>query len=286
MKNFKKIIQIILVSTSILILSGCFPTDLSKDLSNNFSKDDMKRPIQEYLRENFGLTGDIHIISATNFALAGTDHEVYFEIYKPYHAFVNLFVSRDTLKVLPAEKREVYLALFKAAYIKQHPEIIQFSNELIRKYNLVGPIQYVKKDIGEENKVNVEDLYYLEMNFGGNTQISKLVNSFKKKQSIDTSQTLPTIIKHEPEEYIGRIGIVNFIYEYVITDNTKKAPQSKELVDEFKKSKLLKKGLYNVEIQAIDKEEFHDDEHSSFTLFRVDDKGNYTIIPVVPEPAH
>lgn len=40
MKNVKKIIQIILVSTSLLILSGC----------SDFSKEDLKIPIQDYLK--------------------------------------------------------------------------------------------------------------------------------------------------------------------------------------------------------------------------------------------
>ena len=39
MKGTKRLIQVILVSTPILILSGCF------------SKDDLNQPIQEYLKQ-------------------------------------------------------------------------------------------------------------------------------------------------------------------------------------------------------------------------------------------
>lgn len=51
MKSIKRLIQFILVSTSFLILSGCY-----------FSKDKLNQPIQEYLKTNYGIKGEFSVI--------------------------------------------------------------------------------------------------------------------------------------------------------------------------------------------------------------------------------
>ncbi|GGI11719.1 hypothetical protein [Gottfriedia solisilvae] len=268
MKNIKKIIQIIILSTSTLILSGCF------------SKEHMYKPVKDYLKANYGLTENIKIVSATNYWLAGVDHSVFIKISKPYHAYIDLQADFDSLEVIPEEGDDVYLEIFKGAYIEQHSEVIKFSNHLIEKYKLVSPQQHVNDEVNDEAKARAADLYYLHINIGGKTQKSRLIEQFKKSQKIDTTSILATIVKRVPEVETYHMGIVNFTYEYKVTNKKRNVPNSKVLAEEFKRSKLLQKGLYCIEIQVEDKEGYSDDEHSSYSLFRVDDNGNYTLIPV------
>ena len=70
MKSTKRLIQVILVSTPILILSGCF---------SSFSKDDLNQPIQEYLKTNYGIQGGFSVVETDNYWFQGVDHQTYVE---------------------------------------------------------------------------------------------------------------------------------------------------------------------------------------------------------------
>ncbi|MBK3497472.1 hypothetical protein JFL43_22220, partial [Viridibacillus sp. YIM B01967] len=107
MKSIKRLIQVILASTSILILSGCF------------SKDDLNQPIQEYLKTNYGIQDEFSIIKTTNNWFEGIDHQTYIEMKKPYRAYPSLMIKRDTLKILKEESSDIYFEQFKGAYIEQ-----------------------------------------------------------------------------------------------------------------------------------------------------------------------
>lgn len=114
MNSIKRLIQVILASTSILILSGCF------------SKDDLNQPILEYLETNYGIQGEFSVIQTSNNWFEGIDHQTYIEMKKPYHAYPYLMIDRDTLKILEKESRDdIYLSQFKGAYIEQHPKVVQ-----------------------------------------------------------------------------------------------------------------------------------------------------------------
>ncbi len=119
MKSIKRLIQVILASTSILILSGCF------------SKDDLNQPIQEYLETNYGIQGEFFVIQTTNNSFEGIDHQTYVEMKKPYRTYPFLMIERDTLKVLKDDSDYIYLEQFKGAFIEQHPEVVQVMKQII-----------------------------------------------------------------------------------------------------------------------------------------------------------
>lgn len=112
MKSIKRLIQVILVSTPILILSGCF---------SSFSKDDLNQPIQEYLKTNYGIQDEFSVIRTDNNWFNGIDHHTYVEMKKPYRTYPYLTIERDTLKILEDHSDDIYLEQFKGAYIEQHP---------------------------------------------------------------------------------------------------------------------------------------------------------------------
>ncbi|SCC55590.1 Uncharacterized protein BC05F1_04486 [Bacillus wiedmannii] len=114
MKSIKRLIQVILVSTSFLILSGCY-----------FPKDQLNQPIQEYLKTNYGIQDEFSVIRTDNNWLNGIDHQTYIEIKKPYRAYPFLMIERDTLKILEDDSDDIYLEQFTGAYIEQHPEVVQ-----------------------------------------------------------------------------------------------------------------------------------------------------------------
>ncbi|MGM1857958.1 hypothetical protein ACS2G4_27540, partial [Bacillus cereus group sp. BceL148] len=96
MKGTKRLIQVILVSTPILILSGCF------------SKDDLNQPIQEYLKTNYGIQGGFSVVETDNYWFQGVDHQTYVEMKKPYHAYPFLMIERGTLKILNDDSDDIY----------------------------------------------------------------------------------------------------------------------------------------------------------------------------------
>lgn len=114
MKSIKRLIQVTLVSTSFLILSGCY-----------FSKDKLNQPIQEYLKTNYGIQEEFSVIQTDNNWFGGIGHQTYVEMKKPYRAYPFLMIERDTLKILKDDSDDIYLEQFKGAYIEQHPEVVQ-----------------------------------------------------------------------------------------------------------------------------------------------------------------
>ncbi|MEA0565372.1 hypothetical protein [Lysinibacillus irui] len=45
---------------------------------------------------------------------------------------LTLAFNRETNQFIPNESDDVYLQLFKEAYIQQHPELIEASNQIIK----------------------------------------------------------------------------------------------------------------------------------------------------------
>ncbi|AAY60356.1 hypothetical protein pE33L466_0198 (plasmid) [Bacillus cereus E33L] len=126
MNSIKRLIQVILVSTSFLILSGCY-----------FSKDKLNQPIKEYLKTNYEMQGEFFVIQTDNNWFGGIGHHTYVEIKKPYRAYPFLMIERDTLKISEDDSDDIYLEQFTGAYIEQHPEVVQVMKQIIKKYGLV-----------------------------------------------------------------------------------------------------------------------------------------------------
>ncbi|ETT86948.1 hypothetical protein MKZ08_07080 [Viridibacillus sp. FSL R5-0477] len=266
MKSIKRLIQVILASTSILIISGCF------------SKDDLNQPIQEYLKTNYGIQDEFSIIKTTNNWFEGIDHQTYIEMKKPYRAYPSLMIKRDTLKILKEESSDIYFEQFKGAYIEQHPEVVQVMRQIIKNYGLV---KYPNKTVPEENGP-IRIFPYDNMEFNINDS-KELLDDFKKTQKIDTIDLLPTLIPSDPrrENYNSRyVGVVNFLFEFDINKNKHPIPKAKDLIEDFQKSGVLTKGIYNIDMLVDDSnpDHFVGWEYNNVALFEVDKNGKYTII--------
>ncbi|KAA0769924.1 hypothetical protein COM04_26025 [Bacillus wiedmannii] len=262
MKSTKRLIQVILVSTPILILSGCF---------SSFSKDDLNQPIQEYLKTNYGIQGGFSVVETDNYWFQGVDHQTYVEMKKPYRAYPFLMIERGTWKILNDDSDDIYLEQFKGAYIEQHPEVVQVIEQIIKKYGLV---KYPNKFISVENgPVYIFPYDNLEFNI---IYSQELLDDFKKTQKIDTTKLLPTLIPSDPrrENYNVRyLGVVNFLFKF---DMSKTIPKAQDLIEDFQKSGVLTKGIYNIDMLVDDSN--GGSEYNNVALFEVDENGKYTII--------
>ncbi|HDR7321255.1 TPA: hypothetical protein QCX09_005795 [Bacillus toyonensis] len=262
MKSTKRLMQVILVSTPILILSGCF---------SSFSKDDLNQPIQEYLKTNYGIQGGFSVVETDNYWFQGVDHQTYVEMKKPYRAYPFLMIERGTWKILNDDSDDIYLEQFKGAYIEQHPEVVQVIEQIIKKYGLV---KYPNKFISVENgPVYIFPYDNLEFNI---IYSQELLDDFKKTQKIDTTKLLPTLIPSDPrrENYNVRyLGVVNFLFKF---DMSKTIPKAQDLIEDFQKSGVLTKGIYNIDMLVDDSN--GGSEYNNVALFEVDENGKYTII--------
>ncbi|PFN27600.1 hypothetical protein [Bacillus cereus] len=267
MKSIKRLIQVILVSTSFLILSGCY-----------FPKDKLNQPIQEYLKTNYGIQGEFSVIQTDNNWFGGIGHQTYVEIKKPYRAYPFLMIERDTLKILKDDSDDVYLEQFKGAYIEQHPEVVQVMKQIIKKYGLV---KYSDKVVLEgHNPIRIFPYDNIKLNINNSQE---LLGDFKKTQKIDTTGLLPTLIPSDPrrENYnIRYVGVVNFQFEFDMNKNKHPIPKAKDLIEDFKKSGVLTKGIYNIDMLVDDSnpDHFVGWEYNNVALFEVDENGKYTII--------
>ncbi|HDR7966466.1 hypothetical protein ACQVOU_15375 [Bacillus pacificus] len=263
MNSMKRLIQVILVSTSFLILSGCY-----------FSKDKLNQPIQEYLKTNYGIQGEFSIIQTDNNWFGGIGHQTYVEMKKPYHAYPFFMIERDTLKILKDDSDDIYLEQFKGAYIEQHPEVVQVIEQIIKKYGLV---KYPNKFISVENgPVYIFPYDNFEFNI---IYSQELLDDFKKTQKIDTTKLLPTLIPSDPrrENYNVRyLGVVNFLFKFDMSKNKHPIPKAQDLIEDFQKSGVLTKGIYNIDMVVDDSN--GGSEYNNVALFEVDEDGKYTII--------
>ncbi|MEJ9255618.1 hypothetical protein [Bacillus wiedmannii] len=267
MKSIKRLIQVILVSTSFLILSGCY-----------FPKDQLNQPIQEYLKTNYGIQDEFSVIRTDNNWLNGIDHQTYIEIKKPYRAYSFLMIERDTLKILEDDSDNIYLEQFTGAYIEQHPEVVQVMKQIIKKYGLV---KYPNEAVPEKNgPIRIFPYDNIELNISNSQE---LLDDFKKTQKIDTTGLLPILIPSDPrrENYNSRyVGVVNFLFEFDMNKNKHPIPKAKDLIEDFQKSGVLTKGIYNIDMLVDDSnpDHFVGWEYNNVALFEVDENGKYTII--------
>ncbi|MBZ4225962.1 hypothetical protein LAE98_28655 [Bacillus wiedmannii] len=263
MNSVKRLIQVILVSTSFLILSGCY-----------FSKDKLNQPIQEYLKTNYGIQGEFSVNQTDNNRFGGIGHQTYVEMKKPYHAYPFFMIERDTLKILKNDSDDIYLEQFKGAYIEQHPEVVQVIEQIIKKYGLV---KYPNKFISVENgPVYIFPYDNFEFNI---IYSQELLDDFKKTQKIDTTKLLPTLIPSDPrrENYNVRyLGVVNFLFKFDMSKNKHPIPKAQDLIEDFQESGVLTKGIYNIDMLVDDSN--GGSEYNNVALFEVDEDGQYTII--------
>jgi hypothetical protein len=230
------------------------------------------------LKTNYGIQDEITVIQTDDIWFEGIDHHTTIEINKPYHAYPHLSIKRDTLQILDDESDDIYLAQFKGAYIKQHPEVVRVMKQLIKKYGLVKyPNKVVLK---KASPISIFPYDNIELNI---IDSQLLLYDFKKTQRIDTIDLLPKLKPTDPRRaYFNSryAGVVNFLFEFDMNKNKHPIPKAKDLIEDFQKSGVLKKGVYNIDMFVKDSGSKYSIgwEHNNLALFEVDENGKYTII--------
>lgn len=180
------------------------------------------------------------------------------------------------MRILDEESDDIYLELFKGAYIKQHPEVVRIVKQIIKSYGLVKyPNKVVMDDDGPTYMFPYDNIL-LNINYS-----LELLDEFKKTQKIDTVALLPTLKPNDPRNNNARyLGVVNFSFEFDINKNKHPIPTGKDIISEFQKSGVLKKGIYNIDIYIYSSniDDYVDENKHTSALFEVDEKGRYTII--------
>ena len=115
-----KINKMVLISLNIIVvvlLSACF------------SEKDLEQPVKDYLSKEYGIKEDIKILSTDNNWLEGIDHQTFVEIEKPYLTKVYLMIERDTLAINEIDSDDIFLEIFKGAYVEQHKDVVKSSQQ-------------------------------------------------------------------------------------------------------------------------------------------------------------
>ncbi|WP_342443362.1 hypothetical protein MHB65_10235 [Lysinibacillus sp. FSL K6-0075] len=255
-KLFKKNLAI-LIAFLLLLLTGC-------EIPKKFVEENVENHL-----ENYGIK-DYNILSAKNDGELGESKYGYVEIYKPYHVNLRLAFSRETNQFIPKYSDDVYLQLFKEAYIQQHPELIKVSNQIIEKYHLMD------EPSGESSKN-----YYLAFNIEKG-QKERLIEDLRKNEKIDTDSLLPSLTSEENESLypLKKESVINFHYKFNIYENNNTIPKASDILNDFKESKVLGEGKYFLNVQVVSYEQnsvsyLDEDYPENNILFEVGKDGEF-----------
>jgi len=248
--------SILLIAIS-LFLSGC-----------RIPKSKVEQPLKEYLKSEFNINDGYKILVTENDGEAGFNNYAYVELNKPYRTYLRLAIDRESNLVNPKESDQVYLELFKGAYIEQHPEVI---NEMKRISKQYGYVKFQSKAVIGSEEEGVSFPYPYE-NIELNMKYSpEMIEGIKKTKQIDTKTLLPTLKPKDARNFnLSYLGVVNFFFKFNIDQSKMAVPQAKEIVSLFQKSGVLTEGVYNIEVSVAN--------IPSYALFKVDEKKNYSII--------
>lgn len=255
-KGTKAVLGVVLCSLTVL-LSGCF------------SKEDLREPIQHYL-SSYGIE-DFTIVSADNNWFEGVDHQTYIKIEKPYPTVVYLLIERGTDRIDREIKGDdVFEKLFKGAFIEQHPQVLQKSDELMKKYHLHEKSPYEHDTF----------YYYLDVHIKEEQKVP-LIEQFKEKQELNTDNILPALVQDDPSK-----GVIDFTYLFNTYGHTGDVPKADSLVQDFADSRVLPEGMYNVAIMGIRLREdgsssFGLDDNYSSVIFRVNKQGEVQVLQTI-----
>ncbi|WP_148335346.1 hypothetical protein [Bacillus massilioanorexius] len=246
-------------------------------LSSCFKKEDLEQPIKDYFLKEYGIKEEIKILSTDNNWLEGIAHQTYVEIKKPYHTVIFLWIERDTYEINkdPVFGDDVFLEIFKGAYIEQNKEVIKLSDEIINNYHLVREFP------NDEIKGKVIP-YYLNVRID-EKQKNDLKYEFVSSQKLDTKEIIPKLTFNKVSENGEYAGTINFNYYYNIYQNSPNIPKAEAILKEYERSRVLTEGVYRISISIMEhslESLSYGSEESSSVLFRVNHLGEFQIISV------
>ena len=264
----KKVRFILLFLTLLIVSAGCV------------KESDLKKPIQQYISQEYGLNEDFKFLTWDDNWLEGIDHQTAIELKKPYHTTVFISLARDTFEIIDENSDDVYEELFKGAYIKQHPMVMSELNHLVKTFN------FLKKSPDEYDKTKGNFFYFLNTNIATD-QETKLVKQFKAVHSIDTAKLIPSL-KPNPDsgsQFWSLSGVINFDFYFNTKSEDDAVPKAQDVLEEIKKSNVLTEGLYCIEVVTVRSEDglisIGVDSRNSGVQFRVDANGEIKDIKVL-----
>jgi hypothetical protein len=230
---YKKHLTII-IAFLVLLLTGC-------EIPKRFVEENVKLHLKNYGINNYKILG------AENDGERGSSKYGYVEINKPYHVNVTLAFDRETNQFISDESDDVYLELFKKAYIQQHPEVLKVSNQIIKKYHLMD-----KPGTVEREKYKPLKNYYLDFNIE-KEQKKRLIDELRKKKKIETISLLPSLTSEEDKSPypLKNESVINFHYQFNIYKNKNTIPKASDILNDFKESKVLNEGKYFLNVQVV-----------------------------------
>ena len=266
MRKLKVTVFILLVSIPLFLLSGCFENTKL-----------VEEPIGDYLSENYGIkNGDFKILYADDNWFEATDHNTYVEIKKPYHTFAYLVVDRNSHEIDKNSSNDVFLEIFKGAYVEQHRDVLKQSDKMIKKYNLLSEYPTAL------NKKKPNFYYYFHINIDEQRE-KELIENLKHYQKINTDNIMKTLKVSKPRDHANYLGVINFSYYYNIYKNSETVPNAQSIMDDFEKSHVLTEGIYKIAVQTMYSSPNETsiggtDSRNNSVIFTVDEQGKFEIL--------
>ncbi|MED3202376.1 hypothetical protein ACWKTL_29525 [Bacillus toyonensis] len=263
MRKPKVTVFIFLLSISLFLLSGCsIDTKL------------LEKPIGDYLSENYGIkNGDFKILAADS-GFGASDLETYVEIKKPYRTLAYLIVDKESHEIVKNGSDDVFLEIFKGAYVEQHRDVLKQSDKIIKKYNLLSEFSYRK------NKPNF--YYYLDIHIDKEKE-KELIENFKRDQKINTDNIMKMLKDSKPRDHANYTGVINFNYYYNTYKNSETVPNAQSIMDDFEKSHVLTEGIYKIAVVTMYSSPNETtiggtDSRNNNVMFTVDKQGKFEIL--------
>ncbi|KEO83497.1 hypothetical protein [Tumebacillus flagellatus] len=238
------------------------------------SEDEVRGPIADYLKNNYGIQ-DFTILSDEYNWFETGDHQTHLLIQKPYPAYVYLVLGRDKDRRIQGD--DVYAELFTSAFAEQHPRVFAKSEELVKKYKLFEKSPFSKST---PNVIQGDPYYFVDTKLK-EAQETQLVEQFKKTHEIKTDALLPTLEQGDPVQ-----GVVDFTYYFNTYHYTGEVPKADSLVQDFAESRVLPEGTFSVNIKSAAINEnggssIGIDQNYSSVLFRVNGQGDVQVLKTV-----
>lgn len=263
MRKLKVTVFTLLLSIPLVLLSGCVKNSKL-----------VEKPIGDYLSENYGIKNEDFKILSTSQGFGISDIQTKVEIRKPYQTFTSLTVNENSLEIDEKTSRDVFLEIFKGAYIEQHRDVLKQSDKITKKYNLLSEFSF--------NKKTPKFYYYLSVDID-EQQEKELIENFKREQKINTDNIMKMLKDSKPREHANYTGVINFRYYYNTYKNSKTVPNAQSIVDDFEKSHVLKEGIYKIAVETIyssphKKSLGRTDSRNNSVMFTVDEQGKFEIL--------
>lgn len=264
MWKLKVTVFILLLSIPLVLLSGCVKNSKL-----------VEKPIGDYLSENYGIKNEDFKIHTTTQGFGISDIQTYVEIKKPYRTFTNLTVNENSLEIDEKRSNDVFLEIFKGAYVEQHRDVLKESDKITKKYDLLSEFVY-------QNKKKPSFYYYLNIDID-EQQAKELIENFKYEQKINTDNIMKMLKDSKPREHANYTGSINFSYYYNTYENSETVPNAQSIMDDFEKSHVLTEGIYKIAVETIYSSPNRTsisktDSRNNSVMFTVDEQGEFEIL--------